>query len=88
MVLSSTVSSFHLISKGPVSFSFSNSFRCFLGPTRALFVFFFFNFVYKLVVCLPLSFSIFLIPGTPWLDRLEEWAGREKTLLPLAAPLP
>ena len=42
MVLSSTVSSFHLISKGPVSFSFSfsNSFRCFLGPTRALFVFF------------------------------------------------
>ena len=49
---------------------------------------FFFNFVYKLVVCLPLSFSIFLIPGTPWLDRLEEWAGREKTLLPLAAPLP
>ena len=45
------------------------------------------NFVYKLVVCLP-PFSIFLVPGTPWLDRLEEWAGREKTLLSLAAPWP
>lgn len=71
-----------------ISPTVSDVFRDQLGLCLCLLI----NFVYKLVVCLP-PFSIFLVPGTPWLDRLEEWAGREKTSffgspLALLPPLP